>query len=95
MERWMDTRFLSLYVYLLIEAKVMKAKKNYGYAKLLDILTPSEGRERYPGCAIARKCGGGGQIQEMKYDWQLRFKEEKSGALWRGLGRCRRSFLRK
>ena len=26
-----------------IEAKVMKAKKNYGYAKLLDILTPSEG----------------------------------------------------
>ena len=40
-----------------IEAKVMKAKKNYGYAKLLDILTPSEGREKHPGCAIARKCG--------------------------------------
>ena len=66
-----------------IEAKVMKAKKNYGYAKLLDILTPSEGREKHPGCAIARKCGGC-QIQEMKYDWQLRFKEEKvRGALTR------------
>ena len=66
-----------------IEAKVMKAKKNYGYAKLLDILTPSEGREKHPGCAIARKCGGC-QIQEMKYDWQLRFKEEKvRGALAR------------
>ena len=59
-----------------IEAKVMKAKKNYGYAKLLHILTASEGREKNPKCGIARKCGGC-QIQEMKYEWQLRFKEEK------------------
>ena len=83
--RWMDTRFLSRMRSSgdVIEAKVMKAKKNYGYAKLLDILTPSEGREKHPGCAIARKCGGC-QIQEMKYDWQLRFKEEKvRGALTR------------
>ena len=59
-----------------IEAKVMKAKKNYGYAKLLHILTASEGREKNPKCGIARKCGGC-QIQEMKYEWQLCFKEEK------------------
>lgn len=59
-----------------VEAKVMKAKKNYGYARLMHILTPSEGREKELKCEIARKCGGC-QIQQMKYDWQLRFKEAK------------------
>ena len=59
-----------------VEVKVMKAKKNYGYARLMHILTPSEGREKEPKCVIARKCGGC-QIQQMKYDWQLRFKETK------------------
>ncbi len=41
-----------------IEAKVMKAKKNYGYAKLLDILTPSEGREKHPGMRHRPKMRG-------------------------------------
>ena len=27
-----------------VEAKIMKAKKNYGYARLMKILTPSEDR---------------------------------------------------
>ena len=59
-----------------VEAKIMKAKKNYGYARLMKILTPSEDRMEIPVCPMARKCGGC-QIQEMKYDRQLKFKKEK------------------
>lgn len=58
-----------------VEAKVMKAKKNYGYARLMKILEPSEARVQ-PRCAFARKCGGC-QIQEMSYEQQLAFKERK------------------
>lgn len=58
-----------------VEAKVMKAKKNYGYARLMKILEPSEARVQ-PRCAFARKCGGC-QIQEMSYEQQLAFKEKK------------------
>ena len=59
-----------------VEAKVMKAKKNYGYARLMNILTPSPYREKQPKSPMARKCGGC-QIQEMEYDRQLAFKEDK------------------
>ena len=58
-----------------VEAKVMKAKKNYGYARLMKVLTPSEYRVE-PKCAFARRCGGC-QIQEMSYDRQLVFKDQK------------------
>lgn len=59
-----------------VEAKVMKAKKNYGYARLMNVLTPSEDRVEKVVCPMARKCGGC-QIQEMKYPAQLAFKESK------------------
>lgn len=59
-----------------VEAKIMKAKKNYGYARFMNILTPSEYRVGNPVCQVARKCGGC-QIQEMKYDRQLEFKNQK------------------
>ena len=59
-----------------VEAKVMKAKKNYGYARLMNVLTPSKDRVEEPVCPMARKCGGC-QIQEMKYLAQLAFKEAK------------------
>ncbi len=58
-----------------VEAKIMKAKKSYGYARLLKILTPSVDRIP-PYCAFARKCGGC-QIQEMDYKSQLAYKERK------------------
>ena len=58
-----------------VEAKVMKAKKNYGYARLMKVITPSEYRVE-PKCAFARRCGGC-QIQEMSYDRQLVFKDQK------------------
>ena len=59
----------------IVEAKVMKAKKNYGYARLMKVVTPSEYRVE-PKCAFARRCGGC-QIQEMSYERQLVFKDQK------------------
>lgn len=58
-----------------VEAKLMKAKKNYGYARLMNILNCSEARVKAR-CPEARRCGGC-QIQEMDYDKQLEFKERK------------------
>ena len=60
----------------MVEAKIVKAKKNYGYARLMNIVTPSENRVEKPACPMARRCGGC-QIQEMKYGAQLAFKEGK------------------
>lgn len=58
-----------------VEAKITKAKKNYGYARLMRIVTPSQYRVE-PVCEFARKCGGC-QIQEMSYERQLEFKQDK------------------
>lgn len=57
------------------EVKVMKAKKQYGYARLMKIVTPSPDRVE-PVCPVARQCGGC-QIQEMSYEKQLEFKHNK------------------
>lgn len=58
-----------------VRAKIMKAKKNYGYGRLLEILKPSPYRVE-PKCPYARQCGGC-QIQALAYDQQLAFKEAK------------------
>lgn len=58
-----------------IEAKVLKAKKNYGYAKIEKILRPSECRVE-PVCPVAGRCGGC-QLQSMSYSSQLAWKERK------------------
>ncbi len=58
-----------------VEAKVMKKKKNYGFARLVRVITPSPDRVE-PKCAVARACGGC-QLQAMDYKAQLRFKERK------------------
>lgn len=58
-----------------VEAKVVKAKRNYGYARLMKVIVSSEYRTA-PKCAFARKCGGC-QIQEMSYEKQLEFKQNK------------------
>lgn len=57
-----------------IEAKIIKAKKNYGYGRLLRIIQPSPDRVK-PRCPVARQCGGC-QIQEMSYEAQLKFKQQ-------------------
>lgn len=58
-----------------VEAKVMKTKKSYGYARLVRVLEPSLHRITPP-CPVARSCGGC-QLQAMDYSEQLRFKENK------------------
>ena len=58
-----------------VEAKIMKMKKSYGYARLMRIIEPSPWRVESP-CPVARQCGGC-QIQAMAYEEQLRFKENK------------------
>lgn len=54
-----------------IQASVMKMKKNYGFARLVKILEPAPGRVE-PRCPVARACGGC-QLQELDYREQLRF----------------------
>ena len=58
-----------------VRAKVIKAKKNYGYARLMEVLEPSPDRVAQR-CSCARQCGGC-QIQALSYQRQLQFKEEK------------------
>ncbi|MCI7180593.1 MAG: 23S rRNA (uracil(1939)-C(5))-methyltransferase RlmD [Lachnospiraceae bacterium] len=76
-----------------VEAKVMKAKKNYGYARLMKILAPSPHRIS-PKCAYARSCGGC-QIQEMSYERQLQFKQDKVKGNLERIGGFDASFLEK
>ncbi|MBQ9342247.1 MAG: 23S rRNA (uracil(1939)-C(5))-methyltransferase RlmD [Lachnospiraceae bacterium] len=57
-----------------IEAKVTKLKKTYGYARLNTIVKPSSLRV-IPKCSLHKKCGGC-QIQAMDYCAQLKFKQD-------------------
>ena len=57
-----------------VRVKIMKAKKNYGYARLMNIIKPSKDRVE-PACPIARQCGGC-QIQAMNYNAQLKYKQK-------------------
>lgn len=58
-----------------VRVKIMKAKKNYAFAKLIEIVTPSPYRVE-PVCPKASSCGGC-QLQAMNYQQQLKFKQEK------------------
>ena len=63
-----------------VEAKVMKAKKNYGYARLMNVLTPSKDRVEEPVCPMARKCGS------------LHLKKQRYAAIWSGSEKFRQNF---
>ena len=58
-----------------VTAKIIKAKKNYGYGRLMEILKPSPYRVE-PACPSARQCGGC-QLQALNYQEQLSFKAKK------------------
>lgn len=74
-----------------IQASVMKMKKNYGFARLVKILEPAPGRVE-PRCPVARACGGC-QLQELDYGEQLRFKERKVYNHLKRIGGMDRLFL--
>lgn len=54
------------------KVSVTKLKKNYGYARLVDIIEPSPDRV-IPPCPVARQCGGC-KIQQLSYEKQKEFK---------------------
>ncbi|MDH6374927.1 23S rRNA (uracil1939-C5)-methyltransferase [Paenibacillus sp. PastF-3] len=57
-----------------VRAKVLKTKKQYGYAKLLNLVEASSARIAAP-CEIYDKCGGC-QLQHMDYAAQLTWKRQ-------------------
>ena len=67
-----------------VRVKVMKTKKNYGYARMIDLIKPSEYRVE-PECPVARQCGGC-QLQHCSYEKQLSWKEEKVANCLRRIG---------
>ena len=58
-----------------IKARITKLKKNYGYARVEEILEASP-RRTVPKCELHKRCGGC-QIQSMDYNAQLEFKGNK------------------
>lgn len=67
-----------------VEARVLKAKKTYGYAKIERMLTPSKDRVA-ASCPVAGRCGGC-QLSQMNYESQKRFKEAKVRACMERIG---------
>jgi 23S rRNA (uracil-5-)-methyltransferase RumA len=59
----------------IIEARIMKMKKNYGYACIVKIIKESSYRVE-PKCPIAKPCGGC-QLQALSYEEQLKYKQNK------------------
>ena len=59
----------------LVEAKILKVKKNYAYAKVEQLLQASPYRVM-PLCPVAGKCGGC-QLQHLSYEKELAWKEDR------------------
>lgn len=58
-----------------VEARIVKSKKNYAYARLEKVVVPSPFRIK-PECPCHRQCGGC-QLQALSYERQLVFKQDK------------------
>ena len=58
-----------------VEARILKAKKNYAYAKVEKLLEASPYRIT-PLCPVAVKCGGC-QLQHLSYEKELAWKEDR------------------
>ena len=58
-----------------VRAGLTKVKKNYSFARVVEIIKPSKDRVNPP-CDSHRQCGGC-QIMAMSYEAQLSFKENK------------------
>ena len=58
-----------------VKVGLTKVKKNYAFARVVEIINPSDYRIEPP-CAYHKQCGGC-QIMAMSYDAQLKYKENK------------------
>ncbi|MCI9539425.1 MAG: 23S rRNA (uracil(1939)-C(5))-methyltransferase RlmD [Eubacterium sp.] len=59
-----------------IRARIMKCKKNYGFARMMEVLECSASGRVEPRCPVARQCGGC-TLQHLSYEKQLAYKEKK------------------
>ena len=58
-----------------VKIKLIKVNKTYGIAKLLEVIVPSQHREK-PVCSIYKRCGGC-NLQHISYTEQLNFKTQR------------------
>ena len=58
-----------------VKAKILKVKKTYAYAKMLEIITPSRDRVT-PDCKVFSRCGGC-VYRHINYSSQLKIKQNK------------------
>ena len=68
-----------------VEVHVLKTLKNYGFAKVLDILTKSPERVEAP-CEYFAQCGGC-QLQHLSYEGQLKWKQNMVANVMKRLGK--------
>ncbi|MCH7323119.1 23S rRNA (uracil(1939)-C(5))-methyltransferase RlmD [Solibacillus sp. MA9] len=68
-----------------IEVHVLKTLKNYGFAKIIEILTKSPDRVDAP-CDYFAQCGGC-QLQHLSYEGQLKWKQSMVENVMKRLGK--------
>ena len=59
-----------------VRAKIIKTKKNYGFARVEEVIEASKDRVS-PRCSKARQCGGC-TLQHLAYEKQLEYKFNRS-----------------
>lgn len=67
------------------EVHVLKTLKNYGFAKIVEIIEPSPNRVDAP-CIYFGKCGGC-QLQHLSYEAQLKWKENMVRNVMKRIGK--------
>lgn len=71
--------------YETVEVHVLKTLKNYGFAKIVEILTKSPDRVDAP-CDYFEQCGGC-QLQHLSYEGQLKWKQSMVENAMKRLGK--------
>jgi len=68
-----------------VEVHVLKTLKNYGFAKIVDIIKESPDRVKAP-CIYFGQCGGC-QVQHLSYEGQLKWKENMVRNVMKRIGK--------
>lgn len=68
-----------------VQIHVLKTLKNYGFAKMLEIIEPSTDRMEAP-CEYFKQCGGC-QLQHLSYEGQLKWKENMVRNVMKRIGK--------
>lgn len=68
-----------------VKAKIVKKKKNYAEAKVIEVLSPSPKREETIKCRYFGVCGGCKQL-DLRYSEQLFYKQQQVEEIFRTIG---------